>query len=268
MADFRQYEGIIRSAYDLGSVGIGVQRQLLDRLVQGKQLNQIEDGILTSDHNSNLLASLPHILDSLGTGGSVSNAGKILEHRVDSLRQKYNSLERQEKGICNIVLRSMVMEQLVEDDSELDDAEYGLLLLSIAKHSDKPKEGAKIDKPLTEEKSLLGFLRTLYIARVFPTEEYEARLFGYKKEERLRRRHIKYHADKLELMVEILSGCLESAEMDGYNIPPDYRPDALDSKWAQNWRENLGEEFPTITELINKSRKSIEAARIFLAQSN
>lgn len=265
MNTLEKYIGLLHTAYDLSSIGIGVQRNFLEKLIQGPVLDK--EGGQRGDSASNLLAS-PEVLDILRPNVYVTSGIPFTDARKDSIRQKHSLLCQQEKRICSIVLRSVIHGQLTEDDSELQDNEYQALLLSILENSEILQKPARIEKPLTEEKSLLGVLIGLYRAKIFPTEEYESRLFSYKSDERLRRRHIKYHTDKLDLMVEIMDATLEAAQSEGDGIPSDYRPDTLDSKWAQNWRRVLGEEFPTLPELIQKAKESVQAARSFLEVCN
>lgn len=256
---------LIRSAYDLSSCGIGVQRHFLDTLVLGRNLQRFEEKAYGSDFGSNLIVN-PLVLETVRPGFA-GDYKDFFGDRTPSIRQKYASLEQQQKEIYNLILRAILQNNVIYDATPLNLEEYQSLLSLIAKDVGKSTQDVNqnLKKPLTEEDSLIGLFMSLYRVKIFLSEGFAQRMFQYKKEERLRTKHIGFHADKLELMVEILQGCMEVAERSGYIIPQDYRVDTLDSKWAQNWRELLGEEFPTVYDLIDKSKKSIDGARQFLA---
>lgn len=100
-------------------------------------------------------------------------------------------------------------------------------------------------------------------SRILLKEEFYNQLWTYKKDERLRTRHISFHADFLELMVTVMEASLETAEKNGYKIADDYNP-VQDPKWATNIKELMDGKAPGIRELLKLSRESVEKAREYL----
>ncbi len=252
---------LIRSAYDLSSSGIGMERYFVESLLLGRPPNKMDQETYQIDGSSNLLDS-PIVLKAFAPGWEPHS--DYFGERAPKMKWLRAAIAQTSGELCTIVLRSTVHGKLIDSSSILAPHEYTKLIGKIAASAGLPVEqvAKQVKTPLCKKGSVSSALAELYRSGVYPTEEFVAQMAAYKMDERLREHHIKLHADKLELMLEVVYGALENAAKAGRPIPNEFRPDTLDSQWAQNWRRLFGEEFPTLYELIEKTEATISVAQI------
>ena len=114
--------GLLRSGYSLED-GIGVQRHFLDSLVQDRKLKESERHLFYTGHDSNFFSSRV-IADTLYHRRKGAEYAKFFGDEGKSLRRKAMSLDRQEKEITNIVLRSLIRVGFVDNPRDLNVEEY------------------------------------------------------------------------------------------------------------------------------------------------
>ena len=259
---------LLRDAYSIASIGIGVQRHSLETLIQGREVQEFEEAMFYHGLGSNFLAS-PIVSDALHPRRKDAEYAGFFGDKASHIRRKTKSLIQQEKEITNIVLRSILNESVTDDQRDLNVREY-MGFFSIFQRdyvaSDSPKREASFDSIATKlmECDNIASL-DIFLSReeLYPSREFYEKIVHYQKNERLRARHIRYHADKLELMIDILENLLEIARRKGVKISPKYKPYAL-RMYPEYWEDLLDEKVPSPKELIENSRKSVQKAREFL----
>ena len=258
--------GLLRSGYSLAD-GIEVKRRFLDSLVQGRKLQESEKSLFYKAYHSNFLGD-PVIYDALHPRRQYAAYAGLFGSRAKTVRQKTKSLSRQEKDITNIILRSLANGEFTGDARDLNVGEYQKFISTLQRDyvdSKSPKKRLSFDKVAFDLMGCNSFStidKLLSKEEVYPSKKFYKNVLSHSMSPQLRKNYIQYHADTLELMVDIVQYLFEAAERNGFTISPDYKPRI--PELSRGWKDEFGENLPAITKLIDESRQSLQRAKKFL----
>lgn len=261
--------GLLRDAYSIASGGVGTQKYFLDTLVLGREAQEFEELLYYCSSGSNLLASII-VLDTLYPRRKDAVYASFFGNKASHIRRKAKSMQRQEKEITNILLRSLINDSFRNDPKDLDAKDYMQFFSGFQRDyvaTESPKKAISFDDiapRLVACNNIFSLDKLLHKEELEPSQEFYEKLMFYAKDSRLKTRQIEYHADKLELMVDIVEYSIEIARKKGVKVKSTYRPYML-RIYPEHWEDIFEEKPPTLKRLIEDSRKSIQSARRLLS---
>jgi len=246
-------ENILASSYALSSCGIGVQRQLVNYLVDNPPMILEEDCLvetLDTGYTSNMLTAKVILEEAFEKSIYLA-----INRRVDELREAWKKLE---SGLWKVLAYGSDFNDT--DDSSSDFEELKKMFENLV--------GKGYFSEIPPENIMLHFLSEgadmkfgLELSKVniefdydkLKTESHKQMLGKGRKD------YTGFHAGKLILMADVANEALLVRKNE--TEEPDYIPEA-----SGRWRELFNEDKPPITQLIKSAHESAKMAMIKTGQ--
>ncbi|MCX6814876.1 MAG: hypothetical protein NTY20_04485 [Candidatus Aenigmarchaeota archaeon] len=241
-------EGIVENAYDLSSIGIGIQRQLVDYIVHNpegiRNRGYLSDALI-SGTNSNLIAAASVEAEETFSPEGLASVKSALQ----SLRKNHKELEYK---LWRRLAYDIPFKGSGQDYLEMQEALGILESLSRKGYFSKPPSKKAVEKFLRGWNTM-GFGAALVKEDI--EFDYE-KMAGDVQEVMLhegRNDSAGFHSHKLGSMVIITEQALEvlPSKMIGY------RPE------MPRWKDLFNEDVPPVRILLESSKKVIEEAMSF-----
>jgi len=252
---------LMSSAYDLSSIGIGVQKAVIELLMEERESTKFLEEALRGGMSGNLIfaSSILPITFPESWGEEDGKNSSYFSEYASEIKSKDTEVREESEKLDKIIIRSALIDELTINEEDFTFDEHTSLVQTLF---DKELTKLEAQKIYEKRNSRMGWITALYKSGEVNKEKIN--LFIENKDKyygapELKKRLTQFHIKKLDYMVYIFEKDLKISGFDGNNSPFEDT-----SKWIPAWKKTFNDDLPTPYQLIESAKGAIDRAKQYL----